>query len=110
MSFDVLAVDAGFHGADVLFGRAVARLATDARLGPGGVVGVGCQVVVRREFGDVAIETGGVEGEHAVGPIEGLVAAVGEMPHAAGRHVVPGLLVDVVGQGQHLQAAAVQRA
>ena len=31
------------------------------------------------------------------------------MPHAAGRHVVPGLLVDVVGHGQHLQAAALQR-
>jgi len=65
-------------------------------------------MVVRREFGHVAIEAGGVEGEHAVGPIEGLVAAIGKMPHAAGRHVVPGLLVDIVGQGQHLQAAALQ--
>ena len=56
----------------------------------------------------MAVEAGGVEGEHAVGPIEGLVAAIGKMPHAAGRHVVPRLLVDVVGQGQHLQAAAIQ--
>ena len=50
MSLDVLAFDAGLHGADVLLGRAVARFATDARLGPGRVVGVGRQVVVRREF------------------------------------------------------------
>ncbi len=41
--------------------------------------------------------------------LEGLVAAIGKMPHAAGRHVVPGLLVDVVGHGQHLQSAAIQR-
>ena len=99
----------GLHRADVLLGRAVTRLATDARLGPRRVVGVGGQVVVCRQLGDVAIEAGGVEGEHAVGPIEGLVAAIGKMPHAAGRHVVPGLLIHVVGQRQHLQATAIQR-
>ena len=107
--FRRVAFFAGLHRTNVLFGRAVARLATDARLGPRRVVGVGRQVVVRREFRNVAVEAGGVEGEHAVGPIEGLVAAIGKMPHATGRHVVPGFLVDVVCQGQHLQAAAIQR-
>ena len=103
------AVDGGFHRADVLFRRAVTRFAANARLGPGRVVGVGCQVVVCGKLGDVTIKTGGVEGEHAVGPIEGRIAAIEEMPHAAGRHVVPGPLVDVVRQRQHLQAAAIQR-
>ena len=41
----------------------VARLATDARLAPGGVVGVGGQVVVRRQLAHVAVEAGGVERE-----------------------------------------------
>ena len=57
----------------------------------------------------MATEAGGVEGELPVGPIERLVRAARKMPHAAGRHVVPFFLVHVVGHGQHLQPAAIQR-
>ena len=91
---------------DVLVRRAVARFATDARLGPGGVVGVAAEVVVGRQLADVAIEAGGVEGEHAVGPGEGLVARGSgkcRTPLAAVSYQV--LLVDVVGHGQDLQSA-----
>ena len=105
---DLLRVVGDIHRVEVGARRSVTRLATDARLAPHGLVGVGGQIVVRAELADVAIEAGGVESEHAVGPGEGLVAAVGEVPHAAGRRVVPGLLVDVVGQRQDLQSPALQ--
>ena len=99
------AFDAGLHGLDVLAAGTMARLATDARLAPCSAVGVGGNVVVGRQLAHVAIEAGRVEGKEPIGPGQGLVAAIGKMADAAGRGVVPGLLVDVIGHGQNLQAA-----
>ena len=97
------------HHPYVLAGRPMARFATDARLCPGCAVGVGVQIIVGGELADVAVEAGGIEGEHPVGPIQRLVASVGEVPDAAGRGVVPRLLVDIVGNRQDLEPAALER-
>ena len=88
---------------------AVAGLAIDPRLGPGGVVAVGLKVVVLGKLADVATEAGGVEGQRPFLPVERLVAAVAEMAHGAGRGVEPFLAADIVGHGQHLQPAALER-
>ena len=54
---------------------AVAGLAVDARLGPGGVVGVGLRVVVGRELAHVAAVAGGIEGVGVVPPVDRLARA-----------------------------------
>ena len=94
---------------DVLRRGAVAGLAIDARLGPGGVIAVGLEVVVLGKLADVAAEAGGVEGQRPFLPVQRLVAAVAEMAHGAGGGVEPFLAAHVVGHRQHLQPAALQR-
>ena len=110
MSWTLPGSAACFHRTEVLAGRAVTRFATDARLAPGGFVGVAGQVVVRAQLAHVAVEASGVEREHAIGPVQRFVAAVGEVPHAAGRRVVPGLLMDVVGHAARLAAGRARAA
>src|ERR1035438_10469346 len=87
----------------------MAGLAIDAGLSPGGMVAVGLQVVVLGKLADVATETGGVEGQRPVLPVERLVAAVAEMAHGTGGGVEPFMAADVIGHRQHLQPAALQR-
>ena len=94
---------------DVLRRGAMTGLAIDARLGPSGVVAVGLEVVVLGKLADVATEARGVEGQRPFLPVERLVAAVAEMAHGAGGGVEPFLAADIVGHGQHLQPAALQR-
>ena len=77
------------HHPDVLAGRAVARLAAYARLGPGCLVRVGLQVIVGGKLADMTVEACGVEGEEPVGPVERLVLSIGKVPDAGGRRVVP---------------------
>ena len=57
-----LSLGRGLHHFVVFPGGAVAGLAVDARLRPGGAVGVGLQIIIAAELADVAVKAGGVEG------------------------------------------------
>ena len=107
--FRRLALGRGPADADVLLARTVAGLATDARLGPNGVIGAASQVEIPRELADVTAITRGVEGEGAVPPVQRGVVPFDEMPHAALGHVEPLLLMHVVADGQSLEPAPVQK-
>ena len=97
------------HHADVLGGRTVTRLATDPRFGPGCAISVGRQIVVRGELADVTVETGRVECEHPVGPVERGIGPVREMTDTARRRVVPVFLRHVVSNRHDLEPPPVQR-
>gem|GEM_PF-5449753 len=94
---------------DVRRRGAVAGLAVNARLGPGGVVAVGSQVVVLLKLADVATEARRVEGQRALLPVERLVVAVAEMANCAGGGIQPFPAAHVISDRQHLQLAPLQR-
>ena len=91
-------------------GKAVAGLTIDPRLGPGGVIGVGLEVIVGGELTDMAAIAGGVEGVGPLLPVHRFPArGAGEMPHAACCRVEPFLLADIIGDGQDLKPTPLQR-
>ena len=95
----------------VLLRGAVAGLAVDPRLLPGGLVRVRLEVVLCAHLADVTAEAGRVEGVGLILPEDGGVGAlrIGEMADAARGRVEPFLLVDVVGDGERLQLAPLER-
>ena len=87
----------------------MAGLAVDARLRPGGAVGVGVQVVVGAELAHMAVEAGGVEGVGPLLPVDRLLGRPGaEVAHAAGRGVEPLFGAHVIGHRQGLEASPLQ--
>ena len=97
-----------FENLDMLGRRAMAGFAIDARLRPGGMVGVGFQVVVGGELAHVAVVAHGVEGERPLPPVERFVPPVEGMAKMAGGGVVPDFAVDIIGKREDLKAARFQ--
>ena len=91
--------------ADVLGARTVTRFAVNSGLGPDTAVRVGLQIVVDRELADVAVVAGCVKRVGRIPPWDRFVRrAIVEVPHAAGRRVIPLPGPQIVRDGQHLQA------
>lgn len=85
-------------------------LAVDARLGPGGRVGVGIEIVVGRELAHMTAVAGGVEGVCGVFPVDRRPRlSPGEMANAARRRVEPLLLLNIEGQREGLQTSLLLR-
>lgn len=72
----------------------------------GGVLGIGCGIVVGVKLAGMATVAGGVEGEGGVSSGQGRGGAIAMGPRAAGGHVVPGVVANVVKRGEDLEAAA----
>ena len=88
----------------------MAGLAVDARLRPGGAVGVGRQIVVGAELAHMAVEAGGIEGVGPLLPVDRLLGGPGaEVAHPAGRGVEPLFGAHVIGHRQGLEAPPCQR-
>lgn len=94
---------------DMILPRPMAGFAIDARLRPGRVVRIPGLIIAGGELAYMTPETGGIEREKAVRPLQCFVVPSFKMPDAASGIVIPDLLLHIERQRQHLKLAALQR-